>query len=604
MITKKLKIDGMTCVSCENKIEKKLKNTKGITYANVSYSNGTADIAYDENLISTQKIYDIIEQLDYKAVDEQAEKIKTQKNNKNSDITKVIGVAVILLALFILMNHFGVFNIFNAFPQAEESTGYGMLFIIGLLTSLHCVAMCGGISISQCVPQSAKVSEDRSKFATLKPSMLYNFGRVVSYTVVGGIVGAIGSVISFSGAMKGAVQLLAGVFMVIMGLNMLNIFPFLRKLNLRMPKMFARKINEQKRSKSPLYVGLLNGLMPCGPLQAMQLYALSTGSPVKGAISMLLFSLGTVPLMFGLGALSSFLSKKFSHKMITVSAVLVVVLGVSMFSSGMSLSGITLPSFRASDNVSTQDKNVAQITDNIQTVTTKLTSGQYEPITVQKGVPVKWIIKAEKSDINGCNNEIIVPKFNVQKKLQAGDNIIEFTPTESGTFAYSCWMGMIRSKISVVDNIKSGATSTPDNAEKKSDYKIPVDKIAVAKIKGSEQTVSIDMVSNRFTPAVIVMQKNLTTNWSINGVIVNDNNKVLTFPKYNAQINMQKGENEIQLIPESDFDFTTTNNDFYGYVKVVDDISKINIDEIKAEVSDYVPTAQDVVDNSGLPSCH
>lgn len=451
MQSKVLKIDGMTCVNCENRIERKLKNTKGITGAKVSYSSGTAHITYDETLIGIEKIIMTVERLDYKVV-----KTTDQKSSSGSDITRVLGVAVILLALYLIISQFGAFNIFNAFPQATESTGYGMLFVIGLLTSLHCVAMCGGINLTQTVPQDTKAVAVQDKLASLTPSFLYNLGRVVSYTVIGGIVGAVGSVISFSRAMKGIVQLIAGIFMVIMGLNMLNIFPWLRKLNPRMPKIFAKKINEQKRSRSPLYVGLLNGLMPCGPLQAMQLYALSTGSPIKGAISMLLFSLGTVPLMFGLGVISSFISKKSTRIMTIVSAVLVIVLGLSMFSSGMSLSGFSLPAFTIGKSGS-QIMKVAKVSDNIQTVTTKLHPGSYEPITVQKGVPVKWVIQADNKDINGCNNEIFVPKYNIEKKLEAGDNIIEFTPTESGTFAYSCWMGMIRSKISVVDDIKTAS---------------------------------------------------------------------------------------------------------------------------------------------------
>lgn len=598
MKSKTLKIDGMTCVSCENRIGQKLQSTKGIIDVKVSYTSGAADISYNEKLISIEKIASIIEELDYKVARE-ASKTKSQKTNTPT----ALGVAVILLAMYMLMNRIGAFNIFNFFPRAQEGTGYGMLFVIGLLTSLHCIAMCGGINLSQCVPQNAKAGSSKSNIATFTPSLLYNLGRVISYTVVGGIVGAVGSVVSFSGAMKGVVQLAAGIFMVIMGLNMLNIFPWLRRLNLRTPKVFARKINEQKRSKSPLYVGLLNGLMPCGPLQAMQLYALSTGSPIKGAISMLLFSLGTVPLMFGLGAISSLLSRKFTHKMMTVSAVLVVVLGVSMFSSGMSLSGISLPTF-AVGNSGAQSKNVAKVSDNVQTVTTKLSPGSYEPIAVKKGIPVKWIIKAEKKDINGCNNEIFIPKFDIEKKLEAGDNIIEFTPDETGTFAYSCWMGMIKSRISVVDDIDSYEVAAEDAAEKKSDYRIPVDEIAVAEIKNGEQTVSIDMTADRFTPAVIVMQKNIGTIWNINGVTVDDNNKTLLFPRYYTQIDIQKGENKIYLVPDGDFDFTTSNNAFYGYVKVVDDISKVDIEAIKAEVSKFVPTVQEFVDNSGLPTCH
>jgi len=456
----KLKIDGMTCVNCENRIERKLQSTKGIIKVKVRYSSGTADITYDEKIIRIEKIITIIERLGYKAVEE------TEKN-KSADSSKVLGVCVILLALYMIMKRLGALDVFNAFPEAREGMGYGMLFVIGLLTSLHCVAMCGGINLSQTVSRNAQMS--KSGTAVLLPSVLYNSGRVISYTVIGGIVGAVGSVVSFSGTMKGVVQLAAGVFMIIVGLNMLNLFPGLRRLTPRMPKVFAKKINQQKSGKSPFIVGLLNGLMPCGPLQAMQLYALSTGSPVKGALSMLLFSLGTVPLMFVLGALSTFLSRKFTAKMMTVSAVLVVVLGISMFSSGMSLSGISLSNIIGEAGSGARNENIAKVTDNVQVVTTKLSSGSYEPITVQKGIPVRWIIKAEKKDINGCNNEIIIPEFNIDKKLMAGDNIIEFTPTESGTFPYSCWMGMIRSRITVVDDIENvgnaeaGAADRTDN---------------------------------------------------------------------------------------------------------------------------------------------
>jgi len=112
----------------------------------------------------------------------------------------------------------------------------------------------------------------------------------------------------------------------------------------------------------------------------------------------------------------------------------------------MSLSGFVLHSINAESN-----DNVAEIVDGVQTITTTLSSDRYQPIIVQKDIPVHWIIKAQAEDINGCNNEIVIPEYNVEKKLNAGDNIIEFIPHESGTFAYSCWMGMIKSKITVVN---------------------------------------------------------------------------------------------------------------------------------------------------------
>jgi sulfite exporter TauE/SafE/copper chaperone CopZ/plastocyanin domain-containing protein len=659
-ITKTLYIDNMTCINCENIIEQELSKTIGVESITASYSKGTATVTYDTSVISLERIEEILKKEDYhvKKVDtkesENSSELRQANNqtvnpvknqssiptinqsmNKNGnqssvggfDLTNLLGIGVILFALYMVANHLGLLNIFNSFPIAKEGMGYGMLFMIGLLTSVHCVAMCGGICLSQCVPKNTGTETVISKFAAMRPSLLYNLGRVISYTIIGGIVGAIGSVVSFSGPMKGFVQILAGVFMVIMGLNMLNISPWLRKFNPRMPKIFAKKIYAQRSSNSPLYIGILNGLMPCGPLQAMQLYALSTGSPLKGALAMFLFSVGTFPLMFIFGALSSYINKKFTGKMMTASAVLVVVLGVFMFNNGIGLSGIQYP---AAPITSSQAGaiNVAVIEDGVQVVTTNLSSGRYEPITVQKDIPVKWIIQAKDGDINGCNNSIVVPKYNLTKDLEVGDNVIEFTPTQSETVPFSCWMGMIRSKITVVDDLNniggssdnSGSTNNSNSTDNENseasglesfdnllDIQIPTDEIGIAEVVADKQTVSITLDQNGFTPAVIVVQSGLETVWTINGSNLDTNNGSVLFPYYYAQLTVKEGENPIDFYPDQDFDFFTVDGTSYGYVKVVDDINNLDLEAIKKEVSEYRPTDPNVAgqgSGAGLPSCH
>lgn len=101
------------------------------------------------------------------------------------------------------LNKFGFLNIFNVFPTANENASYGMLFIIGLFTFLHCVSMCGGVNLSQCLNNN--ITNDKGKLSTVKPTFLYNSGRVISYTIFGGIVGGIGSIISFSGWIQGLI---------------------------------------------------------------------------------------------------------------------------------------------------------------------------------------------------------------------------------------------------------------------------------------------------------------------------------------------------------------------------------------------------------------
>ncbi|GHU89877.1 hypothetical protein FACS1894202_08790 [Clostridia bacterium] len=419
MKTERLRVGGMTCANCQKHIEEALRKTRGVAKARVSWSGGYADVAYNAKIVTPAGVRRVIEKAGYTVV----------TKNVPSGGSRAAGLVLIIAALYFLLSGL---NLAKSVPLAEEGMGYGILFLIGLLTSVHCVAMCGGINLSQCIP--------KSDGSPLRAGLLYNAGRVAGYTVVGFAVGAIGGVITPSGAFRGAVQLIAGVFMVIMGLNMLGIFPWLRKLQPRLPGL-------RLKSNSPLIVGLLNSLMPCGPLQAMQLYALSTGSAAKGALSMLLFSLGTVPLMFGLGALSSLLSRKFTQKVMTAGAVLVTVLGLTMFTQGAGLSGFSLGGLFGSE---TKAPDI-EIVDGVQLVNSVLSPGQYPKITVKAGVPVKWTIDAPQGSINGCNSRMQIPEYGVEHTFQPGENVIEFTPEKAGKFPYSCWMGMIRSLIIVVE---------------------------------------------------------------------------------------------------------------------------------------------------------
>jgi sulfite exporter TauE/SafE/copper chaperone CopZ len=435
IVTEHLNIRGMTCAGCQSRIEKALRKADGVAHASADYSGGFADISYNPDVISHAEICGIIEELDYNIIPENA-------SARGANMGRIAGFIIIIIALSLIISRL---NLAKSIPLAEEGMGYGMLFLIGLLTSVHCVAMCGGINLSQCMPQSGG--------RTIRASFLYNAGRVASYTAVGFAVGALGSVITFGGAFKGVIQIIAGVFMIIMGASMLGIFPSLNKLVPRMPSFIAKRAGgEMGRSKSPLIIGLLNGLMPCGPLQAMQLYALSTGSPLKGALSMLLFSLGTVPLMFGLGVLASILTKKFTRRVMTVGAIFVVVLGLTMFGQGAALSGFSISGIAGLRGGDSQTETaVSKTVDGVQIVDSTLLSGGYPKITVHRGVPVKWTINAPEGSINGCNRSVIIPEYGIEYAFAQGENVIEFTPERAGQFRYTCWMGMIKGSITVVE---------------------------------------------------------------------------------------------------------------------------------------------------------
>lgn len=376
-----------------------------------------------------------------------------------------------------------------------------MLFLIGLITSVHCIAMCGGINLSQSITFSTKRN---SKFSALKPTLLYNIGRVISYTSIGCVLGFIGFLFGGNSDsalptfLQGLLKIFAGIFMIIVGFNMLGILPKLNKLIPRMPKAVTKKVNAEKaKYQQPLIVGLLNGFMPCGPLYSMHIVALALANPLIGGLSMLVFSLGTVPLMLGIGSIVSLLGRKFSQAVMLVGSVLVIIMGLAMLSQGGSLSGmisselilvavivcaifvvISSIDFKKTickttaiiatsviilvgaaiyclngitlSSTLTQPEISAKIVDGVQVVNSTLKSGDYPDITVEAGIPVKWIIDAPEGSVNGCNYSIILNDFNLTYDLHKGENVIEFTPESSGTYVYTCWMGMIRGNITVI----------------------------------------------------------------------------------------------------------------------------------------------------------
>ncbi|MFV0241025.1 MAG: sulfite exporter TauE/SafE family protein [Lacrimispora sphenoides] len=644
--TRRLKINGMTCIGCQNKIERKLKNTAGIKSVKVSYNEGAADIAYDSDMITLERIIVAIEKLDYQVL--------SGNEKQTGNLRRVSGLLIIIVSSYILLQQFGLLNFLVPSQLADTKMGYGMLFVIGLITSIHCVAMCGGINLSQCLPRNQESAEKASPGSTFRPAVLYNLGRVISYTAIGGILGFVG--LLFGGGadaglpvvIQGILKLIAGAFMVMMGFNMLGIFPWLRKFQPRMPKFFSRRIGEGKaKSKSPLIVGLLNGLMPCGPLQSMQIVALASGNPFAGALSMFLFSLGTVPLMLGLGSIVSALGKKFAQKVMSVGAVLVVVLGLAMLSQGGSLSGFLSPdalligilglsaagivsclSFKKQShktasalatlgvavviftvwssgaiggNAAPADGGGVTVVDGKQIVSSTLSAGAYPNIAVEVGTPVKWTINAPKGSINGCNNRINIKEYGISNyAFQQGDNVIEFTPTKTGRFQYSCWMGMIRGSITVTEVGAAGDTgedfSTAASDPTPAGVAIPTDTVAIAEFTTDEeygvdiQTVDIELTDTGFSPAVIVVQAGLDVRWNIKNLASDSvSGTALLVPNFYTQLELNQGENLLYFAPDTDFEFSTGDNRFYGYIKVVNDLEQADISAIQKEVSEFEP---------------
>lgn len=599
MSVKKQKINvyEMTCTSCENSVERSIKKINGVIFAKANYSNQFVEVTYDDELCNETKIKAAIQKAGY-----------TTKASKDY---KFIGILIIVAAIILLGLNTSGFDMEDKLSNAS----YTVLFIIGILTSIHCLGMCGGIMLSQSLS-----IESKNKFDAIKPALLYNSGRVISYTILGGIVGALGSVFSLSILGKATLQIFAGIFMIIMGFNMAG-FKAFRKIHIKLP---FSKCKAKNKSSSPFVVGILNGFMPCGPLQTMQLFALGTGSAFKGALSMFIFSIGTVPLMLTFGALSGLLSKGYTKKILKFSGVLIIVLGLIMGNRGFALAGINInpitafASILGKDSTNLSNANVAKATieDGVQVINMNANNNGYTPnaFYVQKGIPVKWIINGEQ--LNSCNNAIAIQSLNKEQKIKKGENIIEFTPGNED-INFSCWMGMIRGVIKVVDNLDSVDTSKSDpslppasngpsccaipidedsdDQQKSSIYGddlsiVPTELLVTKAIVGEDsQSTTFKGVGYEFQPLVVVTNKNLSTTLNFDLTYFDKPNSTFRILNVNTgkeiyEFEGNNGISKIEFNPDESGSYAiVSSNSVLGIINVVDDLETTDLEKVREE---------------------
>lgn len=419
-----IKIEGIFCDHCRKLIWEKLLQHKEIQSCRIR-----GDIA-EVNCLQKPDKGAIIRELEALGYHTEAQWFSDRRLHSRIRLREFLAIAAGMAALFWLLYRVFGYNVFNVIPTIDSSASYRMLLVTGLFTSIHCISMCGAINLT------AVYGADR----VLSP-LLYNGGRVLSYTLIGCAAGALGSIFQVSQMLSGAVIVIASILMLLMSLSMLGV--------LELPELPCRQYG--RGGRNALMIGILNGFMPCGPLQAMQLYALSTGSAWYGGLSMLLFGLGTVPLMTAVGVCISIMKGKWRIRINRIASVLLLFLALSMLDRGLVSMGVDLRSSLHSSG-DHEGYQIAAVEDGCQVVKTELEYDSFGDIVVAKDIPVRFIIHADADKITGCNNEVVLSAFDVSQPLSEGDNIICFTPTESGTYSMTCWMGMIHNTIVVVDD--------------------------------------------------------------------------------------------------------------------------------------------------------
>lgn len=445
MATTSLRIDGMYCDNCARTVERALSQVAGVTNATVT--GRVARIDHDGALSTAPGLERAVEAVidagyftspAHRIDDAESGRLSAAARSRLANIARFAVLVAVVVAAGAGLDALAGYNIFNAIPTIDQSISLPMLFVTGVLTSLHCLSMCGAVNLA--ATQTAATRNVRAPLA-------YNLGRLVSYTALGGLAGALGGIISLTTTAQIVLISLAAAAMIALSLRMAGI---VSPPALDIPALNRLRAASTRRARpgGAFAVGLANGAMPCGPLQAMQLYALSTGSPAMGALSMLLFCLGTMPLMTAFAYAARWLRGRGRAVVANLAGAFMFVLALSMLARGLSIAGVNMGQVAAAPAADAAFTQAVQA-DGYQQVEFDLTFDSYADFQVEAGTPVRLVVHVDPAYLTGCNNEILMPAWGIDQKLEPGDNVIEFTPTETGDFPYTCWMHMIGNTVRV-----------------------------------------------------------------------------------------------------------------------------------------------------------
>lgn len=470
-------VSGMHCASCEVLMERELLKHKGVKSVEASTRNGTVVVEYSINRPGIKELNRKFNDQGYSFSD-----APIAPPTPNNEGWKIAGLAAIVVAVFFILIKSGLSSLVSVNAKSALVT----FFAFGLLAGLSsCAALVGGLVLSMSKQWLEAYSPNASASKKFEPHLMFNFGRLVSFTIIGGILGAIGGTMRLSLNWASILVIVVSVMMILLALQMLGV-KSLRWFQITMPRFITRRVADESKFKGkymPLVMGALTFLLPCGfTITAMSL-ALLSGKIIQGALILMFFVLGTAGPLLAIGFSSVKFSQnpQFTQRFMKVAAIVIFVF--ALYNINAQLNVLGLPSL---NNITTTSASSAVGTDtnstgnsqnggnatgptnvsNPQVIKMNASSNGYSPnyFKVVSGVPVRWEIN--DTGTSGCTNAVISRSlFDGQIDLTPGQlSVKEFTPTKAGKYKFSCWMGMISGIIEVVAPSNSVSANSSDSS--------------------------------------------------------------------------------------------------------------------------------------------
>jgi sulfite exporter TauE/SafE len=327
------------------------------------------------------------------------------------------------------------------------------------------MALVGGLVLAL---SAARVqSSDDSAGARWRPLLWFQAGRIVGFFVLGAALGALGARLSLPTPVVAALMVVVAVFMVLLGVRLTGLSPRLSGWSMALPASWSARLGLDAKASGPYSdlrtaaLGAASFFLPCGFTQVVQLYAVTTASPLQSGLVMAVFAIGTAPGLMVVGGLPSLARGERRALVLSVAGVALVAFAVVNLSAAAGLLGLTSGS-GAPVTAAGVSPNV-RVENGVQVVTMDEGSRGYSPsdTVVYAGLPIRWVITAESqftcaAALRGVGSDLHVD-------LKTGENVVELAAMEPGTFAFTCAMGMYSGTLTAVD---APAASAPANASR------------------------------------------------------------------------------------------------------------------------------------------
>jgi sulfite exporter TauE/SafE/copper chaperone CopZ/plastocyanin len=446
MPTLELPVTGMTCRACETKVSRSLGKVPGVTQVRVSARRGVARVLVAEP-VSRSALRAAVRRAGYDVGRQERPWLSRDRR-----VWRDVAAAVAVLAVIALIAQAtGATDAVARLGGTTSSGGLVVALVLGLAAGLStCMALVGGLVLGISA-RFARAHPDLSTAQKLRPHVAFNAGRVAGFAALGAAMGGLGAAITLDTRMVAVLMIVVSLVMGAVGLQLAAVSPRLSAGTIALPAGLGRALRLDRGGyshRTAFLAGAGSFFLPCGFTQAVQIYALSTGSPGEAAAIMGLFALGTTPGLLGIGGLTAAVRGEASQVFFRFAGVTVIAFAALNVHGAL---GVLAPGLRAPDGGGVSLSQNVSLDGDIQVLRTTQVANGYEPAaaTIYVGREVRWEVD---STALSCAAALYAPALGIDAALQAGLNVFTFTPESVGTIRYSCAMGMYWGSITVIED--------------------------------------------------------------------------------------------------------------------------------------------------------